>query len=226
MNIHVQANDLLLFKHEVLKARLAIRDFFLKNTVREVYENIGQVLSLVRVQLALLDTNSNKKELMESVESPGHLVGKSIKDLRVMCKSFYPDADIISDDGFIDVFRDTIKILYHYENPVVKIKGIQKEIQPELKLIVFKMIQELLTLMKESEGTFVSLTIEYKAQKVSLIIIYNGIAIPLDGKTSDDDIDLTLEQRAQLIGGKLNLIKHRKGLMQIQLSHPLNYLYE
>src|SRR6478735_12794386 len=102
MNIQAQANGLLLFKHEVLKARLAIRDFFLKNTVREVYENIGQVLSLVRVQLALLDTN--KTEIYESVESPGHLVGKSIKDLRVMCKSFYPDADIISDDGFIGVF--------------------------------------------------------------------------------------------------------------------------
>ena len=224
MNNELQANELLLFRHDVLRARLDIRDFFLKNTVREVYENIGQVLSLVRMQLALLD--SDKKEVMQSVESPGHLVGQSIRDLRVMCKSFYPDADIISEEGFVEVFRDTIKILYQYTDPVINIKGIQQEIQPDLKLVVFKMIQEMLTLIKESEGTFVSLTIEYVDQQVNFTILYNGTAIPFDNKISDDTTDLTLEQRAQLIKGKLSLEKRKNGLMQIQLSHPLKYLYE
>jgi len=224
MNNELQANELLLFRHDVLRARLDIRDFFLKNTVREVYENIGQVLSLVRMQLALLD--SDKKEVMQSVESPGHLVGQSIRDLRVMCKSFYPDADIISEEGFVEVFRDTIKILYQYTDPVINIKGIQQEIQPDLKLVVFKMIQEMLTLIKESEGTFVSLTIEYVDQQVNFTILYNGTAIPFDNKISDDTTDLTLEQRAQLIKGKLSVAKQSNGLMQIQLSHPLKYPYE
>src|ERR671926_1311362 len=110
MNKNVQAHEQLLFRHDVLRARLDIRDFFLKNTVREVYENIGQVLSLERMQLAMLD--SDKKAAIASIESPGNLVGQSIRDLRVMCKSFYPDADIINENGFVEALRDTITILF------------------------------------------------------------------------------------------------------------------
>lgn len=220
MNNRLQAQEQLLFRHEVLRARLDIRDFFLKNTVKEVYENIGQVLSLVRMQLALLNTSKTV-----IAESPGNLVGQSIKDLRVMCKSFYPDADISNEDGFVEVFQDTIKILYQQDNATVTIKGTPKEIQPEVKLVVFKMIQEILVFIKELEGTFISLTITYVAQEATIKIVYRGAAISFNN-TSDNSINLTLAERAQLINGKLRLAKSRSGLMQVQLAHPLKYLYE
>src|SRR5437868_1494947 len=129
MNYELKPHEQLLFRHEALRARLDIRDFFLKNTVREVYENIGQVLSLVRMQLALLAADT--KAVVKSVESPGNLVGQSIRDLRVMCKSFYPDAEILSDQGFVEALRDTARILYQQEEPVITIKGTQEEMQPE-----------------------------------------------------------------------------------------------
>ena len=224
MNYDLQVHELLLFRHEVLRARLDIRDFFLKNTVREVYENIGQVLSLVRMQLAMLDTN--KKAVIESIDSPGHLVGQSIRDLRVMCKSFYPDADILNEAGFAEALRDTITVLYQDKNPAITIKGSQKDILPELKLVVFKMIQEVLTLIKESGGRLVSVAIAYGNQQVTITLIYNGEAIPFDIKPTDDNICLTLQERAQLIKGTLSLTKGKNRAMQIQLSHPLNYPYE
>jgi signal transduction histidine kinase len=224
MNNNVQVHEQLMFRHEVLRARLDIRDFFLKNTVREVYENIGQVLSLVRMQLAMLD--ANKKSVMASIESPGNLVGQSIRDLRVMCKSFYPDADILNDEGFTEALRDTIKILYQYERPEIKVSGIPKEIQPELRLVIFKMIQEILTLIKETEGKFISLIVAYLENEVKIRIIYNGVAIPFDNSTTPRSADLTLEERAQLVEGKLSLTKRKNGLMQIQLLHPLNCIYE
>lgn len=159
---------------------------------------------------------------MESAESPGHLVGQSIRDLRVMCKSFYPDADILNEEGFVEVFRDTIKILFEYDRPVIQIKGTQKEIQSEMKLVVFKMIQEILILIKESEGIFTSLTIAYLEEEVKISINYNGEAIPFANQTNSS-IDLTLQERAGLIRGKLSLAGSRNGLKQIQLFHPLKY---
>ena len=224
MNYELKPLDQLLFRHEALRARLDIRDFFLKNTVREVYENIGQVLSLVRMQLSMLD--ADKKVVIESKESPGHLVGQSIRDLRVMCKSFYPDADILEEEGFAEALRDTVKILYQYEAPAITIKGTEREAQPELKLVVFKMIQEILTLIKETGGTFISLAIAYLDYEDKITVIYKGEAIPLDKKTGGDYIDLTLEGRAELIKGKLKLTKHKDGLTQIHLSYPLNSIYE
>src|SRR3954454_3116502 len=217
MNVDLKSHEQLLFSHEALRARLDIRDFFLKNTVREVYENIGQVLSLVRMQLAMLATDT--KAPLKSAESPGHLVGQSIRDLRVMCKSFYPDADILNEEGFVEALRDTVKILYQYDEPVITINGIEKETQPELKLVIFKMIQEMLTLIKETGGEFISLAIDYLDYEVKITTLYNGEAIPLGKKTSDN-IDLALQERAELIKGKLKLNKHKDGLTQIQLSYP------
>lgn len=223
MNINLKEHDVLLFKHEVLSARLDIRDFFLKNTVREVYENIGQVLSLVRMQLAMLD--ADKIAVIESTTSPGHLVGQSIRDLRIMCKSFYPDVDIISEEGFVEVFKDTIHILYQIAEPVITTRGTPKEIQAELKLVVFKMIQEILILIKEREGTFERLTVDYQEGEVQYTIIYKGEAIPLD-TTNVETTDLTITKRVQLIKGKLKLTQHKNGLLQIRLTHPLKYVYE
>jgi len=224
MNNSLLAHEQLLFRHEVLRARLDIRDFFLKNTVREVYENIGQVLSLVRMQLAMLD--SDKKTAVASIETPGNLVGQSIRDLRVMCKSFYPDADILNETGFVEALWNTVRILFQLPSPVIKIKGVQKEIHSGLRLVVFKMVQQILVLIKESEGIFERLTITYTAEEVKIVILYHGNAISFHNTINDDEIDLTLEQRAQLINGKLSQTKRKNGLMHIQLLHPLNFLYE
>ncbi len=223
MNYTVQAHEQLLFSHEVLRARLDIRDFFLKYTVREVYENIGQVLSLVRMQLAMLDTSN--KGVAENIDSPGHLVGQSIRDLRVMCKSFYPDADILNEGGFVEALRDTVKILYEEPEFIIKTKGFQKEIQSDLQLIVFKMIQEILILIQESYGILVSLTITYLDNEVKYKIFYNGKQVLLNTYTGDS-LHLTLQERAQLIKGKLGITKGKSGLIQVQLSHTLNYTYE
>ena len=224
MNNDLKAHKQLLFSHEALRARLDIRDFFLKYTVREVYENIGQVLSLVRMQLAMLAADT--KAVLKSVESPGNLVGQSIRDLRVMCKSFYPDAEILNEEGFVEALRDTVKILYQSEEPVITVNGIQKEIQPELKLVVFKMIQEILTLIQETGGTFISLAIDYLDYDVKMTVLYNGEAIPLDKRGMNDNTGLALQERAELIKGKLNLASQKDGSTQIQLSYPLNSVYE
>lgn len=222
MNYSLQAQGQLLFRHEVLKARLDIRDFFLKNTVREIYENIGQVLSLVRMQLAMLD--NGKQAIVESVESSGQLVGQSIKDLRLMCKSFYPDAAIVNEEGFIAVFRDAIQILFEQDEPVIKIVGTPKDIQPDLKLVVFKMMHDVLIAIKESGGVFVSLTIAYLEREVKITVFYNGNVVPF-GNKADGDAHLTLAERAQLIAGKWRLAHSKKGIEQIQLSYPLKYQY-
>jgi nitrate/nitrite-specific signal transduction histidine kinase len=224
MNNDLKSHEQLLFSHEALRARLDIRDFFLQNTVREVYENIGQVLSLVRMQLAMLAADT--KVALKSVESPGNLVGQSIRDLRVMCKSFYPDAEILNEEGFVEALRDTVKILYQYEDSAITVDGVQKEIQPELKLVVFKMIQEILTLVKETGGSFISLDISYLEFDVKITVLYNGEIIPLDKKAINNNTGLALQERAELIKGKLNLAEQKDGSIQIQLSYPLNFVYE
>jgi hypothetical protein len=52
----------MLYQYELLRTRLRIREHYLQTAVKDVYDNIGQVLSLIRLQLALLQADINKDE--------------------------------------------------------------------------------------------------------------------------------------------------------------------
>lgn len=215
----------LLFSHEVLRARLDIRDFFLKYAVREVYENIGQVLSVVRMQLAVLEINNNLV-VNEDSSSPGKLVSQSIKDLRAMCKSLYPDTDIIKEEGFTEAINNMLAILYPDTKNELKIRGIKKEIQPELILIIFKMIKEILTSIKESKLEVVRIVMSYGKNQVKLTIGYSGGEVASIKESTGNDIDtgLTFIERAKLIKGKLSETKSKSGINQVTFTSPLKFI--
>src|SRR5215210_9587793 len=133
MDKWLQDDKKLIAMIEALRARLEIRDFFLKTAVRDVYENIGQVLSLVRMQLAHLNTNA-KVDINEKIDTSGNLIGQSIRDLRVMCRNFYPDLELLKEEGLVEGAENCIRILFPGIFPVIEIKGVRKAIEPDLKL--------------------------------------------------------------------------------------------
>src|SRR5687768_13806001 len=98
----------LLCQYEILRSRLEIKEHYLKTVVNEVYDNIGQVLSLIRIQLSLVrsDFETGKKE---NIDQSGELVGKTIRDLRSMCQFLYPETDIIDSSGFNHAVEHEIK---------------------------------------------------------------------------------------------------------------------
>jgi hypothetical protein len=221
MNILLLPHKELLFKNEVLRAQLSIRDFYLNHAVKEIFENIGQVLSVVQMQLNL--NYNNKPGTGEGTNSPGYLVGQTIRDLRTMSKSFYADTDIIKQEGFTGAFETTLAVLYGVIKPVIE-KGIRKEILPGLKLIAFKIMQDILISTHEAAGEFISLTINYKDDHAELILCYNGKPIVLDEGGADigTDADLTIQQRVQLINGRFNVTQSKAGITRVKLITPLN----
>lgn len=222
MDYQLQETRQLQFKLEVARARLQIRDFFLRTSIREVYENIGQVLSLVRMQLSMLDETSLAKAEV-NIHSSGNLVGQSIRDLRAMSKSFYPDADILQEHGFVEACKSSIKILFDTEKPLIKIKGVPKTIDGNLKLVIFRMVQEILIAIKEYKDEFVSLIISYGSDVVKFTFNYFGNSSLKDTgiKGTENDNELTFLERVKLINAKLSLSHLKTGNEQIKLISPL-----
>src|SRR6187401_869949 len=66
---------------EELDSRIEIQERSLQTYSKEIFENIGQVLSLVMLQLQ----TENK------IPEPGKLLGKAISDLRNLTKQLSPD---------------------------------------------------------------------------------------------------------------------------------------
>jgi hypothetical protein len=207
-------NNSLLIDIEALRARLKIRDFFLENTVREIYQNVGQVLSAVRIEL---DAARPDPGIMHSA---GQLVGQSIRDLRLMSKHFNPDTALLEHGGFTETIKRVTEILYPENAPVISCKERQNGIQPEVKWIAFSAFLKMLIRIKEKEkwcsGVVVSST------QTAL-----NMALSFESKSEDEKQENRAEEMAglnqsiALLQGECQFINKRNGMTIWKLNIPL-----
>src|SRR5688572_25223233 len=89
---------------EELNSRIEIQQRSLQAYSKEIFENVGQVLSLVKLQLQTENENSTSK-----ISESGKLLGKAIADLRNLTKQLSPD-EIIR-NGFAHAINCELKRL-------------------------------------------------------------------------------------------------------------------
>jgi signal transduction histidine kinase len=228
MNLFTERDNHLLYQFEVIHARLAIREMFLKTTVIEMYENIGQVLSLVRMQLKFLIPEAREIS-PHHLHHSGNLIGQSIRDLRHMCRSFYPDIEIEKEGGFTKSLEISIDRIFKGSDYTVSIEGEELKMSQGLALIVFIILQDLLIIINHSGGALKVVHLNFGQQKVIFDLHYKGKMPDLQnvaiGLKSPDHLNLL--DRVQLVDGKLQVEKTKAEDIHIQLTTPLkNTSYE
>jgi glucose-6-phosphate-specific signal transduction histidine kinase len=196
----------MMYNNEVLWAKYEIRECYLKNIAHEIYENIGQQLSLLRVQLKLLGEGS--VILREKIEASGELTGQVIRDFRYLCKGFNPESEYLEVNGLLPTLENELRLLhFNASDNLIRIKGPVRNFTPGTELIVYRMLQELLTLIKEKSGKDFSITINYTTHKVDFNIEYEGLLIetdqPYPAVKGIQNQRMSLLQRAELLGGQL-----------------------
>src|SRR4026208_1330211 len=73
------------FQKELLRTKLEIQDHTLKNISKEIHDNIGQVLSLAKLNLNTTDVSN--LDATDKICSSKDLVGKAILDLRGLLRN-------------------------------------------------------------------------------------------------------------------------------------------
>ncbi|MBD0278567.1 MAG: hypothetical protein ICV81_11485 [Flavisolibacter sp.] len=214
----------LLFQNEVLRSKLKIREYFLDSIVRDVYENIGQVLSLVRMQLAAL-TFPVDETSYEKITTSSHLVAQAIGELRNMCRHFYPDAGMIKDLGWIEEFKSIVDTI----SPEADVKIPEEEpieIDLDASLILFRILQEMLFSIKDREGEIIDLCITYRENTIEITTNYRGEFIKWEQINGDSDwtrqlARTSIYERVSLIEGSLFMDTLKTGMYCIVLKIPI-----
>jgi hypothetical protein len=193
-----------LYQYELLRTRLEIREYYLNAVVKEVYENIGQVLSYVRMQLALAK-NDQPTAWNEKIEPSYQLIGKTIGDLRNMCKLFNPEENVFKKHGFLEVIRR--EVITQFPQVVFQANATDANIpdmHDEKMLVVLGIILELLVLLKEEKQPLQLFSISSPANAVQFMLQYAGSPVREWGnEPSPYKYALTVFERASLIGGVL-----------------------
>lgn len=156
------------FVHEELLSSMDIQDRNLKAFASEINENIGQILSLAKFQIATLNPDE-KEETKQIVKKSDWLLTKAIKDLRNLARLLAP-AEIMQ-KGF------TASMLYEFERlkeagickTTYNIKGEAYRLEGTRELILFSILQSYIYKALYEEKTHeIELNINYRRKSIGL----------------------------------------------------------
>ncbi len=178
------------FDQALLQTQLEVQEQTMKQISLEIHDNIGQVLSLVNLNLQTLSPGDTEKLNTTSV-----LVNKAITDLRSLSKSLNPES--IGKKGLTELLQEELNLLQRSGRFVTKLEVEDDIALPTNQLVIlYRMIQEVLNnIIKHSEATMVNATLK----KQKLTISDNGKGFLNDGSYAGLGLN-NLRQRGKVIG--------------------------
>ena len=74
------------FQQQLLQSQIEMQEYTLKTISQEIHDNVGQVLSLAKMNLSILSLKDKTNEKLIDIKD---MVGKAIIDLRSLTTGYY-----------------------------------------------------------------------------------------------------------------------------------------
>jgi signal transduction histidine kinase len=198
------------FQQTLLQSQLEIQEQTLQNISQEIHDNIGQVLSLTRLNLGTMDINQ-PIALQQKIDDSKMLIGKVIQDLRDLSKSL--NTDYVKDMGLLQAVEyelDMIRKGGEYQT-TININGLPFKTEAQKELIIFRIVQEVFNnIIKHARATEILFQADYHPTGIHLTITDNGTGFDLSPLNNTDNGKFGLglrnmHKRAQLIGATFSI---------------------
>ena len=214
------------FEKEILESKLEIQEQTLKNISQEIHDNIGQALSLVKLNINTININE-PSQIQNKINDSRQLITKAIQDLRDLSKSL--NTDYIVDSGLskaLEYELDMIRKTGVYE---VKfdIEGKQYRLGNQQELILFRIVQEVLNnIMKHAKATMIDVKLLFEPTLFTLKIIDNGVGFDTSRIEHNDYSNLGLgvrnmHNRAKMINTHFQITSTPEHGTSIVLTLPM-----
>lgn len=171
------------YEKEVLQSQLEIQENTFKTISQELHDNIGQMLSVVKLSLSALPLEK-QHQAYPLVDHSQQVLNKAIIDLSDLTKSLHTDR--ITDLGLAESIRFELSTLKNAGLIQVQFSVSGTEFQlPERKAIfLFRMFQEMLNnVLKHARATFVKVELTYQPDNIFVMKVEdNGKGFDLAAK--------------------------------------------
>jgi signal transduction histidine kinase len=198
------------FQQTLLKTQLEIQEQTMKNISLEIHDNVGQLLSLAKLNLTTID-NAPPGKKDEKIRDSKELVTKAIKDLRNLSHSL--NTDYITEIGLsraIEMELIQIKKVGELDTHFVT-DGPPFELEETQELIVFRIMQETFNnIMKHAKARLITVRLSFEQGVMSVVICDNGVGFDLGllkyETASEKGLGIrNMNNRAKLIGASFTM---------------------
>jgi len=201
---------------------ISVREEERAHIAREIHDELGQVLTGLKMEVTWLAKRLREKPLIEKTDSMCALIDTTVQTVRKIATGLRPE--MLDDMGIIAAVGWQAKEFQ-------KRTGIRcrAKLPPEVKLDIdvsttmFRIFQEILTnVARHSRATRVDMELTIAEDKVALDVVDNGVGIAdsdLHGKKSLGL--LGMHERALLFGGEVNITGTPGHGTRVSVSIPL-----
>jgi signal transduction histidine kinase len=194
------------FEEEITKSKLEIQEQALQNISWEIHDNVGQLLSVAKMQLNIVQMGL-PEEKQQKIADTGEIVSKSLQELRGLAKSLNPET--IKNKGLID----SLKLEVNRYNRLNFIKTSLEtsedivDLSNEKEIILFRILQEFSNnTLKYSKAKTLQFKLNYKPDFLEIFVEDDGIGFDMEDESIQHGIGLlNMQNRAKLIGAEINI---------------------
>jgi signal transduction histidine kinase len=194
------------FDRQLLESKLEIQEETFNMISQEIHDNVGQILSLAKVQLSILEQRQsiegdlviNVKESITQAMTELRDIAKSLSSERLQLlslpESIAQEIRRINRSGFIRI--------------TAQLEGRERNVPDQQKLIAFRMVQEgFQNIIKHAQASEVKVLIRYLEECLHISIFDNGNGFnPEEELKKREGLGLqNILRRAALVGGKAKI---------------------
>lgn len=215
------------YEREALKSQLEIQEETFKNIGQELHDNIGQMLSVVKLSLAVLPMN-DQHEAYEPVQGARQVLNKAMIDLANLTKSLHTDR--IAQIGLAESIHFELENINRTGLLDIEfsISGIEQSLEDQKGIVLFRIFQENLNnILKHSKAKKIQVTLIYHDDRFIMKIVDDGVGFNVTEKknstSSAAGVGLkSIFNRAKLIGADIEMQSEqgRGTVVTIQLPLP------
>lgn len=205
------------FENAIAETQIEIREQTLRNISWELHDNIGQLLTLAKIQLHQL-AGCN-----EDISGVSDTISKSLTELRALSKLINPDAlknIMLPEAVSLEVARFN---RLNFIEASLTINGDEEIIDDKAEIILFRILQEFFSnTIKHAKASELDVILTYTPEQLTIIAKDNGKGFDKSVENPNKGIGLqNMKSRGKLIGAEIELESALEKGTQLTIIHYL-----
>ena len=196
------------FSEQLLRSQLEIQEQTLQHVSRELHDNIGQIASLVKINLNTIKLEDVVKSASK-LENTKELVKQLMTDIKLLSTSL--SGDKLTRIGLFTALKneaDRVQKTGAFNSRFTQHDNIPP-VNDEKAVIIFRMVQEILNnAMKHSEASDINIDAWYRQNSFILSVSDNGKGFDVTEKLTDKNDTgnglVNLQERAKVINATVH----------------------
>lgn len=198
------------FEREIEKSQNEIREQSLKNVAWELHDNVGQLLSIAKMQLSLLERKIPAPEAMrESIAEISDLIGDSLQEIRLLSRTL--NTEVVQSMGLVKIVAVELERFnkMRFLDATFTVTGKEIPLGQKDEIIIFRILQEFFSnVIRHSRASTLAVSLNYHDDKLTIIAQDNGVGFDPDTVAQGSGL-INMKSRAELLGISYNIKTQR-----------------